>query len=204
MNKLLLTTAIGSALVLASCGNRDAPPAPEPTPVTTSRIAFEPSAGTLPTPNDLLFTGSTDGTLQPPAETGTDYLDPAQTLGALDGWSTNMPITITVDLPTDNDGKALTLKATSVATLGAVRLFEVVAGGPLAKDPNCVQAPALSVCKISKELKFGSDFIAQAIDNAIVIVPLKPLSPKTSYLYTTTELPNPYLENPKTQEALAV
>ena len=57
---------------------------------------FDPANGVLPTPNNLLFAGSVDGTLNIPVA---DPSDPAsatvQALNALDGFSTTGPMIAT-------------------------------------------------------------------------------------------------------------
>ncbi|WP_282167210.1 VolA/Pla-1 family phospholipase [Shewanella japonica] len=190
MKRLILGVAIASALGLSGCSEdstNEAKDSVEPL-IPFSQMVFDPAAGEVPLPNDLLFNGTTDGTLAIPGEDGIDYVDPTLALGALDGWSTTSPISITVDLATDNSGEMLTIDAASVFQAGAVRLFEATVGGALSTDPECSDALTLSACKIGAELQFGVDFIAQASGNTIAIVPLKALKPNQSYIYATTDL----------------
>ncbi|GIU54029.1 MULTISPECIES: VolA/Pla-1 family phospholipase [Shewanella] len=190
MKRLILGVAIASALGLSGCSEdstNEAKDSVEPL-IPFSQVVFDPAAGDVPLPNDLLFNGTTDGTLAIPGEDGVDYVDPTLALGALDGWSTSSPISITVDLATDNSGEMLTLDAASVFQAGAVRLFEATVGGALSTDPECSDELSLSACKIGEELQFGVDFIAQASGNTIAVVPLKALKPNQSYIYATTNL----------------
>src|SRR5688572_21478720 len=94
-----LTLAIAlSALVLAACGSSsnapravESPPAlnDDGSPVTGVITArFDPSTGTVPLPNNLLLSGTTDLTQQPPVADPTNFGDPTAAIGTLDGWST--------------------------------------------------------------------------------------------------------------------
>ncbi|QIZ75880.1 VolA/Pla-1 family phospholipase [Ferrimonas lipolytica] len=191
MKRLMLTVAIGSALGLSGCDGdsqsdfleEDGVPI-EASDGASTRIQFDPTNGLLPLPNDLLFSGTLDGTLEIPGEESGDYLDPQIALGALDGWSTNMPINISLDL---FGGKEL--DPTSAQAAGAVRLFEVTLGGPLSPDPaNCGAYPSLSICAVGDELVNGEDFVISATGSSIAIVPIKPLKPTSGYAYVTTDL----------------
>ncbi|MCW3171009.1 VolA/Pla-1 family phospholipase [Shewanella subflava] len=190
MKRLILGVAIASALGLTGCSEESFNEAKESaTPlVPVSHMQFDPANGKLPLPNDLLFSGTTDGTLNIPGEDGIDYVNPQLALGALDGWSTTSPITITVELAKDTDGTMLTLDAASVFQPGAVRVFEATVGGALSSDPECKAAASVSACKVGDELTFGVDFVSKASGNKVAIVPLKPLKAGQSYLYATTDL----------------
>ncbi|MBY6226483.1 VolA/Pla-1 family phospholipase [Ferrimonas balearica] len=185
MKRLLLSAAVASALGLVGCSGDSYQETIEntPTPVPFSRVQFDPGAGELPLPNDLLFSGTFDGTLEIPgeAETG-DYQDPQIALGALDGWSTTMPMSITI-IPGTAD---VTLDAASAAAPGSVRVFEVTLGGPLTTDPECAGGESLSICKVGDELMFGEDFVTVPDGNTINVVPLKPLPQSSSYAVITT------------------
>ncbi|MGZ9898769.1 VolA/Pla-1 family phospholipase [Shewanella gaetbuli] len=190
MKRLILGVAITSALGLTGCSEDSFNEAKEnATPlVPVSHMQFDPANGVVPLPNDLLFSGTTDGTLNIPGEDGIDYVNPQLALGALDGWSTSSPISINVDLASDLDGTPLTLDEASVFQAGAVRLFEATVGGALSSDPECSSAPSVSACKVGEELTFGVDFVSKASGNTIAIVPLKPLKAGQSYIYATTSL----------------
>lgn len=193
MKRLILGVAIASALGLTGCGEdsyNELKDKTEPL-VPESHVAFDPGNTTkpvLPLPNDLLFSGTTDGTLSIPGESSGNYVDPQIALGALDGWSTTSPISIDIDLAKKNDGTPLTLVAASVAQPGAVRVFEATVGGPLSSDPECTAKPSVSACKVGAELQFGVDFVSTASGKKVVIVPLKPLKAGQSYIYATTNL----------------
>lgn len=193
MKKFLLGMTITSSIGLLGCDSQSLDEiANSITPSTVqTRWVFDPANGALPLPNDLLFNGTSDGTLHIPDESSGNYTDPSIALGALDGWSTISPISIEAQLPTSIGGSLLSLSSSSVAQAGAVRLFEATTSGPLSSDPTCITAEstdALVVCKLGAELAYGVDFVTQVSGNKLVIVPLKPLKASQSYLYATTSL----------------
>ncbi|MBO2657903.1 VolA/Pla-1 family phospholipase [Shewanella algae] len=190
MKRLILGVAIASALGLTACGEdsyNELKDKTEPL-IPESHLVFDPAKAEVPLPNDLLLSGTTDGTLNIPGEASGDYTNPQLALGALDGWSTTQPITIDIEPSKDNSGNTLSLLASSVAQPGAVRMFEAVSGGPLSSKAECQAKPSVSACEVGEELVWGEDFITQASGNKIVIVPLKPLKPAQSYIYATTKL----------------
>ncbi|KPV94927.1 Extracellular lipase precursor [Pseudoalteromonas sp. P1-9] len=184
MKKVLLTLAITTALY--GCGesledvkNESEVIAPARTAAT---VAFDPSNGVVSVPNDLLFLGTTDGTLNMPGEAAEEinYADPQTALGALDGWSTQSPYQIALDVP------AGLVLDTSTVNGDSVRLFEVVMGASIT-DTECAQVQAGLACKYVKELTFGVDFVAQASGNNIAIVPLKPFNQGSAYINVVTK-----------------
>lgn len=71
MKRLLLGVSIASVLGLTGCGGDETIAEINQQVGTTqpaSRIIFDPSGGSLSVPNDLLFSGTTDGTLFLPDE----------------------------------------------------------------------------------------------------------------------------------------
>ncbi|EKE71020.1 VolA/Pla-1 family phospholipase [Gallaecimonas xiamenensis] len=185
MDKKIISIAVLAALGLSACGGSDnykeqqnnTDPA-----VPTARIAFDPSNGVLPIPNDILKSGTTDGTLNIPdvADEGSPY-DPYAVLSGLDGWSVSTPFTIDLSLP-----EGVTLNAESVQQPGAVVLLEVTAGG--GSDEECAADSAVNACNLVTALTFGSDYVAQVSGDSIAVVPLKPLKAKTSYVVATTSM----------------
>ena len=182
MKRLISTLTVASVLGLAGCNEENSTEnLDEGNPaLNVSRIQFSPSSGAIPLPNDLLFSNTPDGTLQIPGEANGNYLDPQVALGALDGWSTTMPITINLDLAPGTEPDP-------ASAVGAVRLFEVTLGGPLSPDPECNGQVAASICKVKAELQYGSDYVLKTGKDNITIVPLKPLKPTAGYAYVTTE-----------------
>ncbi|MCL1076731.1 lipase [Parashewanella spongiae] len=192
MKKLLLSAVIASTLGLTACGGDSVDKIDDSTVplIPQSHLVFDPTNAKLPLPNDLLFSGTQDGTLNIPGEETGDFANPQIALGALDGWSLTQPISINVDLPKfDRDGTPIELSITesSVQQPGAVRVFEATTGGPLSSDPECTSAPSLTACKLGDELQFGVDFVTAVSGSSIAIVPIKPLKAEQSYLYVTTD-----------------
>ncbi|ALO42351.1 VolA/Pla-1 family phospholipase [Pseudoalteromonas phenolica] len=194
MKKMLLSLAISTALVGCGGGETLQDVKQETTPVLPSAsIKFDPSNGVISIPNDLLLSGTKDGTLNLPGEfddqgqplAAAAYANPSLTMGGLDGWSTNMPYVIDLDVPSE-----VSINADSVATPDAVRIFEVVMGASIT-DPDCAsdKVPAGIACKYVGELTFGVDYIAKLTDsgNGIMVVPLKPLKPGASYITALTK-----------------
>jgi len=198
MKKLALSIAVISALSLSACDNETIEDiqkevADNGTAVTAqSRVVFDPAKGVLSVPNDLLFLGTTDGTLFMPGEKDSeglhlitpDYSDPSTALGVLDGWSTFNPFSLEMDFP---DGKSLDVASASLPS--SVRIFEAVMGASRTDD-DC-KAEIVSqghVCKIVGELTFGptGDYVTQASGNSVAIIPVKPLKPKTTYIVALT------------------
>ncbi len=183
MKKLALGLAIISALGLSACDSETIEDvqkevADNGTAVTAqARITFDPANGVLSAPNDLLFSGTTDGTLNIPVDDATDFSDPTVAINALDGWSTTNPFVLAVDFPAGTS-----LDAASVYNPTAIKIYETLMGG----DPGCEVVPRGAACKVVGELTFGVDFIAQAKGNSIAVVPLKPLKGKTSYVVALT------------------
>ncbi len=145
---------------------------PDDTPVSQNMTAiFDPAEGELPFPTNLLLSGSTDLTLNTPAEDPNDFTDPLAALGTLDGFSTIAPWSFQFTQQVD---------PASVIPGSSVRLFEVqFAFGTIA-----VQA-------INRELVPGQDFVATVAPTdptgqTVAIVPLRPLDEMTGYMAVVT------------------
>lgn len=206
MNKLVLSLAIISALGLSGCDSETIEDvkkdvAENGTPITApARVIFDPSNGVMSVPNDLLFGDSPDGTLHIPVsrdaegniiageklEDGSEienpnYGDPKTSLGSLDGWSLAQPFVLDIDFP-----QGTSLDGNSVFNAKSVRIFEATMGGDLT-DADCTSVTRGLACKIVNELAYTQDFITQKSGDSIVVVPLKPLKAKTTYLVALTD-----------------
>ncbi|HEA18972.1 MAG TPA: lipase [Pseudoalteromonas prydzensis] len=192
MKKMLLSLAITAAL--AGCGGgetledvkNDTPPV-----IPSATVKFDPANGVISVPNDLLMSGTKDGTINIPGELGANgvsvprsaYANPSLALGALDGWSSQVPYKVDLTFPAN-----VSLDESSAGAPGSVRIFEVVMGASLT-DADCAAVPAGAGCKLLGELTFGVDFITKASGNAVAIIPLKPFKAGSSYINVlTTEL----------------
>ena len=193
MKKLVLSS-LAIAMSLTGCSGDDTTlqdvqnqaQQPNQTVTPIARIVFDPTGGNLSVPNDLLFTGTTDGTLEMPDEVAAraanghaDYSDPGQALGVLDGWSTQNPFVLGVEYPA-----GYSLNADSAGMPGAVRIFEVRMGG----EPGCESVPRGVACQGVAELTFGVDFVTSASGNSVAVAPLKPLKASTTYIVATTNM----------------
>jgi len=132
---------------------------------------FDPAAGQLPFPTNLLFNGSTDGTLNIPVADPTNLADPKVAMNELDGFSTVAPLTAYF---------SGALNADTVKAGGTVRVFEVTLTGSFA------------VAEVKGELKAGTDYSANLLpqdanQTTLNIHPLLPLKPKTGYLVVLTD-----------------
>jgi len=142
------------------------------TAIITAR--FDPAAGVIPFPNNLLLSGTTDLTLNPPLTVPGNPADPrngpALALSALDGFSTVAPWSFSLSSPP---------RPSSLIAGGSVRLFEVLLTGP-----------GGGVTSVVRELTSPANFVvAQSPTNpaTVAIVPTAPLRPLTSYLAIVTD-----------------
>ena len=145
------------------------------------QASFDPAAGEIPFPNDLLFvdraTGmpSPDGTLNVPVESidldgdgevdGPSPTDPVLALNQMDGFSTVAPISIDTSAP---------VTQASVVVGETVRVFEVTS------DPATT-----GVNGVVRELG-ATELAAAATDAGIALLPVVPLAPSTRYLVVVT------------------
>lgn len=170
---LIRSLATFSLMLGSLAGGAQAASQPNALLVSCTAI-FNPATGELPFPNNLLFAGSKDGTLNIPVANPDDLADPRVALNALDGFSTVAPITASFD----GYVRASTLKGGAT-----VRVFEVVLNNPFL-DPT-TQAP-WAITAVRRELTPETDYSlnleAQSVKNLLNILPLRPLAPKTGYL----------------------
>ncbi len=179
--RITLTLAL-STLLLAACGgssnsDRAVPTSPSNNnngnPVTGVLTArFDPTNAVLPLPNNLLLSGTTDLTLNPPVANPNNYGDPTVAIGTLDGWSTVGPMSTSFNAKPD---------VASVVPGQSVRIFEVSLTGPGGGTTNIV-----------RELAGGAEFVtalapSDASGRTLAIIPTKPLQQLTSYLVVLTD-----------------
>lgn len=142
---------------------------------------FDPAAGIVPFPDDQLFIGSTDGTLNIPVNDQTDPASaPLLAVDSLDGFSTVAPIT---------ERFSAALDPASVRAGDTVRLFRVELVNPFLQ-PHA--ATPFRVEGIDAELVAGKDFTAGVMASdptgrTLEIQPLRPLEPATAYMVVLTD-----------------
>ncbi len=132
---------------------------------------FNPAAGQVPFPTNLLFSGSTDGTLNIPVADPTNLADPKVAMNGLDGFSTVAPLTANF---------SSTLNANTVRAGNTVRVFEVTL------------TQSFAVAEVKGELSAGVDYSVNLLpqdanQTTLNIHPLLPLKPKTGYLVVLTD-----------------
>jgi len=134
------------------------------TPTGGFKAEFDPGNSVVPFPTNLLFSGTTDGTLNIPLA-GDSSDGPKIAMNALDGFSTVAPIKTTFSIAIDPSSINLT----------TVRLWEV-------------STDALKVVTgFISELTFNTDYTATVASTdktgrTLAILPLKPLKPESTYL----------------------
>jgi len=188
MKKLVLSVAIASVLGLSACDDESINDVQNEvvdngTAVTaTARVKFNPSAGAagLSIPNDLIFSGTLDGTLEIPVADPTDGSDPFVALSALDGWSISQPFPLAIEFPAGTS-----LDAASASEPASVRVFETIMGGDV-NDSDCTAVTRGLACKVVNELVFMQDFVTQKSGDNVIFVPIKPLKAETTYVMVMT------------------
>ncbi len=187
--RLTLSLAL-SSLLLAACSSSSNSPRAVATPAATNAngspvtgvltVRFDTTAGKIPLPNNLLFSGTTDLTLNPPVANPANFGDPLVAVSSLDGWSTVAPFTFQFQ------GGA-TPEAASVVAGSSVRVFEVALTGP-----------GGGVTRIVRELASPAEFVTAVttIDTrdtngvasqGVAILPTQPLKQLTSYMAIVTD-----------------
>ncbi len=189
MNKLVITLSLICIALVTACESDQSTDLQESLNTSAVRDAhvasFDPSNSVIPFPNNLLFTGTTDGTLNIPVTDATDFSNPQVALNTLDGFSTIAPIS--TSFSTAIDSNSLVPPALISPPLPVpVRVFQVtLVPGPVEAGPTGL------VASIDTELVFGVDFIAtlsslDTSNSTLVISPLKPLAKSSNYFVVLT------------------
>ncbi len=139
-------------------------------PVAPHTVAgFDPAHSVIPFPNNLLFAGTTDLTLNIPFDPAAADAGPKKAMNAQDGFSTTAPWSMSFSAP---------ISAASLA--GNVHMYEVTLSGP-----------AGAVTGIVRELASPAEFVAvlapsDSTGKTLAIVPTKALKQRTSYMAVVT------------------
>jgi len=163
--------ALISMLAVAACTSEPSTDLKDNIDEASAISDFDPGNGVVPFPNDLLFSGTADGTLNIPVADANDFSDPQVALNALDGFSTVAPITTGFTgpiLPGSINGSS-------------VRFYKVTLSS----------TPGGAVVAIDSQLVYGVDYFAtvSSVDTSsstLAILPLKPLDPVSSYFVVIT------------------
>lgn len=155
-------------LLLSGCGDNGSS-----TPTVDKPGAYtimDTTSGDIPYPNDIMFAGSTDGTLNIPYDPTAPDAGVKSALNVLDGFSTTSPITVGIS----DDMDPLTLP-------GNLHLYQVITQA----SPATSYIPAVGA--VVRELAFGTEYYATVRNGRIVILPLQPLQSHTSYMVVLTD-----------------
>ncbi len=194
MKKVLHGIALVSSLVLTACGSGpDEPKIPDTgSGVGGSKVAvspiYAPGDGELPIPNDILFSGTQDLTLNIP-NADPSPSNPITAINALDGWSTHAPFTISFR---DNANVAdssvnSALNPSSIVPGQSLRIFKTSVLRPETSPGSGIILPTGPVTGIESELTFGVDYVFQmAGPLTIAVVPLRPFEAQASYMVVLT------------------
>jgi len=142
---------------------------------------FDPANGQFPLPNDLLFSGSQDGTLNLPVENPLDFSNPQVALNAIDGFSTTEPAIVSFSQSLDSTG--LSVDASSVTLGETARIFEVTrdpATGAVAGVVEELDATSVAATVIP------SDPTISPNGTSISFVPVQPFKESTTYMAMVT------------------
>jgi Pla-1/cef family extracellular lipase len=203
MNKLAISIAITSVLGLSACDDttledvqqestelqlENAETAAE-NAASRLRVVWDPANSNVSVPTDLLFSGTSDFTLEMPGETASkdagedvDFTNVSNVIGALDGWGTQNPFVVSLE----GDDESVAIDATTINGT-SVALYQVVSY-PDFRDEECSDTTkATLLCKAESQLVYGIDYIATASGNNIAVIPLKPFTAQTSYALTLTK-----------------
>ncbi|MDX8381304.1 MAG: hypothetical protein R8M14_04260 [Ghiorsea sp.] len=172
MKRFLMLVLGGSLLLLSACTKEDGGGGTiSTTAISAMEAQYSTTDGIIPFPNNILFAGSTDGTLNITSGVtdAADITNPTVALNTLDGFSTVAPISTTFAAPIDE---------TTIAA--GVRVFEVSTAGVLA---------SYAVTGITSELTMGTHFVALASpssSNVLVVKPTTALKSNTNYMVVVT------------------
>ena len=126
----------------------------------------------IPFPNDFLFAADMpDGTLNIPVDDPTNLADPKVAMNGVDGFSTVAPI---------STGFSAAIDASSISG-DSVKMYAVTKSA----------GPGGPITAVGSMLTYGVDYTAalSSVDSSnstLVIIPLKPLAPKSSYAVVIT------------------
>ena len=195
MKKHLLGLALVSTLGLAGCGGGDGPAEPKIpdgngglTLAEQSKPTFSPGTGNIPLPNDLIFSGTQDLTLNPPFDPASPTAPVFRALSSIDGWSTLNPFSVNFSTPAGVTINPATLQmgqTLRVYQVNALRPQVIDATGDGVADTIPPTGPVVSVVR---ELTPGVDYVAQLLASGVSvgIVPLRPLIPQATYMVALT------------------
>jgi hypothetical protein len=171
MRKFGHLALIAALVLLAGCGvsSHNAKPSPPPNAEFHADFALSNTGYILPFPNDLYFSGSSDGTVNIPGlPDPSDYSEPLVAINTLDGFSSTAPITESFSAPLDPNSLA-----------GNVYVFSVKT------DPS----KGYTVVGVNGLLKPGTDYtlaVSGVAPSVLEITPTTTLGADASYMVVVT------------------
>ncbi|MEA1892274.1 MAG: Ig-like domain-containing protein [Campylobacterota bacterium] len=132
-------------------------------------IVFDSDNGNIPYPNNILFAGSTDGSLNIPYKETDSDASVKFALNTLDGYSTTSPISI--GFTGDIDPNSL---------MSGLKVYEIDASASVATGG----VPIISA--ITADLTFGVDYVTAISGDKIVVLPIKTLKSNQNYMVVLT------------------
>mgnify|MGYP003960218313 CR=1 FL=1 len=152
---------------------------------------YDPLAGILPYPSNLVFSGTADGTINIPVSNPDDYGDPQVVLNSLDGFSTMQPMTLSFSGVVDES---------TVIAGDSIRVFEVELFSFFLYATKVVReldAPDALLGKVGEyttsvftAVNVGPDGEEGTADDfvydGVSVNPTAPLKPETAYLVMVT------------------
>jgi pimeloyl-ACP methyl ester carboxylesterase len=178
MKKFLSGLALTGILSLAGCGG-DGPAEPVvPEQKSLTHPVFDPINGVLPIPNDILFSGTADLTLNIPNGMESNPGDLIGQINRLDGWSSVAPFIVEF---TD------AIDPSSVS--GNIRVFKVSTYRQTIEPVPGMQTitPTGPVVGIEKELSAAEIHVAAVSSTQVRLTPLVPLEPQAAYMVVVTD-----------------
>jgi hypothetical protein len=180
LSRTIIAVALSSLLLAACSSSSNAPravPAPPATNADGSLVTavitarFDPAAGVVPFPTNLLLSGTTDLTLNIPGANPNNPGDPLLALNRLDGFSTVAPWSASFSAAP---------APASITPGNTVRVFEVGLTGP-----------GGGVTGVVRELTPGAEFVtalapSDPTGRTLAIIPTSPLKQLTSYMVVLT------------------
>jgi len=194
---LSVATGVGITVSMLGCGGDGVnPPLESQTQNVPARMVavYAPATGDIPLPNDLLFGGTTDLTLNIPVEDPENFGDPSVALSSLDGWSAVAPFSMSFS----SSDTGVSIDAASVVGGSSVHLYKVNVSRPdinagLVDDvgeplPEAgVIVPTGPVTSVERELTAGLEYVVQATSaTTIAIIPTVPFEQQASYMVVLT------------------
>ena len=158
-------------LALNGCGQTSGNGAPVATGQPTFIANFDPTNSIIPFPEDLLFTGSVDGTLNIPipATESAGFDNPKVAMNALDGFSTIAPISTTF---------AIAANAATIIAGTTLKVYEVTA---------TIQGAVTGIVRELTTAEYTASLSAtDATGRTLIIQPQAALKSNTRYMVVLT------------------